>query len=199
MATDDRTRTGHPVPDTVRALGGAVADLAERPLFGLDADATREALLEIADLESRLGAYKLAVAAHADQVRVGSDTGVTSTGVWWAVATRERRRTMAGLVKLAVALDTRWHRVQTALGGARMNLEQAHVIVAALSDLPDDLDADLVDRAEELLVGYAALHDPSDLQRLGRGSCRWWPPRSARRPTARSSKRLNAKPPRSNA
>ena len=107
MATDDRTRTGHPVPDAVRALVGAVCDLAQRPLFGLEADATREALLEIADLESRLSAYKLAVTAHADDVGVGEDTGCTSTGVWWAVATHQRRRTMAGLVKLPVALDTR--------------------------------------------------------------------------------------------
>ena len=74
---------------------------------------------------------------------------------------------MAGLVKLAVAVDTRWHRVQTALGAARMNLEQASVIVRALADLPTDLDAELVDRAEELLVGYATLHDPDELQRLG--------------------------------
>ena len=167
MATDEDTRTGHPVPAGVRALAAAVSDLAERPLFAVDAATTREALVEVTALESKLTAYKLALAAHAEQVQIGADTGATSTGVWWAVATRQRRSTATAQVKLGVALDTRWHRVRDALASAAMNPDQVRVVVKALEDLPEDLDTDLLAEAEEALVEFARVHDPVELTTLG--------------------------------
>ena len=107
MATEEDTPTGHPVPAGIRTLAADVSALAQRPLFALDAASTREALVEVTALESKLSAYKLALAAHADQVQVGAESGCTSTGLWWALATRQRRSTTTAQVNLALALDTR--------------------------------------------------------------------------------------------
>ncbi len=179
MATDEDTptghtggtgrtgHTGHPVPAGVRALAAGVTGLAERPLFALDPATTRETILELADLRSRLAAYELSVLAHAEHAQVGAETGATSTGAWWAVATRQRRTTTTAQVRLGVALETRWHRVHDALASAAMNPEQTRVVITALEDLPEDLDHDLVARAEETLVGYATVHDPVELTTLG--------------------------------
>ncbi len=101
-------------------------------------------------------------------MKVGADSGATSTGVWWAVATRQNRRTAAGQVRLANALESRWHRVRDALADAAMSLEQARVVVRALDDLPDDIPADVVASAEQTLVELALVHDPDALALLGK-------------------------------
>ena len=167
MATDEGTHTRHPVPTGVRALGADVTALAQRPLFALDAATTRETVLELAELKSRLAAYEYAVLAHAEQVGVGAQTGCTSTGVWAANATHQRKNVCAAQVRLATSLEARWHRVRHALATGVMNPEQVRVVVTALEDLPADLDTDLVTQAEEVLVGYATDFDPQELQTLG--------------------------------
>ncbi len=83
------------------------------PLFALDAAVTRETIVALADLKARLAAYEYAVLAHAEQVKVGSETGCTSTAVWAANATRTRKNVVAGQVRLATSLESRWHRVRT--------------------------------------------------------------------------------------
>ena len=115
MATDEDTTTRHPVPTGVRDLSAGVTALAERPLFALDAAVTRETIVALADLKARLAAYEYAVLAHAEQVQVGSETGCTSTAVWAANATRTRKNVVAGQVRLATSLESRWHRVRDAL------------------------------------------------------------------------------------
>ncbi len=167
MATDEDTATGHPVPAGVRALSASVTALAERPLFALDAATTRDTIVALADLKSRLAAYEYAVLAHADQVQVGADTGCTSTGVWAANATRSPKNVSAAQVRLATALETRWTKVRDALAAGTMNPDQVRVVVNVLEDLPGDLDQKLLDQAEEALVAYAANFDPQELKQLG--------------------------------
>ena len=48
------------------------------------------------------------------------------------------------------------------------NLAQAQVIVAALDELPADLDPEIKTKAEQTLVTYAREFDPTQLRRLGR-------------------------------
>ncbi|VXB81604.1 HNH endonuclease signature motif containing protein [Nocardioides sp. AX2bis] len=167
MATTEDTTTGHPVPCAVRALSASVTALAERPLFALDAATTRQTIVALAELKSRLAAYEYAVLAHAEKVAVGADTGCTSTGVWAANATRSPKNVSAAQVRLATALQTRWHRVRDALANGSMNADQVRVVVNALEDLPEDLDAALLAQAEEALVAYAANFDPTELRQLG--------------------------------
>ncbi|VXB84695.1 HNH endonuclease signature motif containing protein [Nocardioides sp. AX2bis] len=150
MATIKDTTTGHPVPCSVRALSASVTALAERPLFALDVATTRDTIQALAVLESKVASLKLAVLAHADEVQVGSDTGCTSTGVWAANATRSRKNVCAAQVKLATALESRWTKVRDALASGAMNADQVRVVVNALEDLPEDLDAALLIQAEEI-------------------------------------------------
>ena len=105
MATEEDTTTGHPVPAGLRALSASVTALAERPLFALDAATTRDTIVALAEVKSRLAAYEYAVLAHAEEVKVGADTGCTSTGVWAANATRSRKNVTAAQVRLATALE----------------------------------------------------------------------------------------------
>ena len=175
MATDEQP-PGHAAG--VRALGVAVADLAQRPVFTFDAPTTRETLLELDRLQCHLDAYRLTLAAHADQVRVAEATGATSTATWWAINTRRARTTTHRETRTGQALTERYHRVRDALAGAACNLEQAVVIVGALDTLASNLtelekagdltvDPGLLAKAEAHLVELAALHDPGELRTLG--------------------------------
>ena len=157
MAKDDETLTRHPVPAGVRAVEQQVAEvagvLADRSL-SLDAASTRDTSVALAAAEARLASLRLAVAAHADVVKVGADSGATSTGVWWAVATAaeppHRRRAGQAGQRAGVPVAPR----PDSARGRAMSAEQARVVVRALEDLPDDLPADTVASAEETLVGW---------------------------------------------
>ncbi len=170
MATDDRrtpTGTVHPLPTRVGALSVEVGSLCETSLLGLDAASTRESLIALTRLRAQVDAMTMRVAAHAEQVQVGADSGATSAGVWWAVSTRQNRPTAAGLVRLATALE-RWRTVAAGCARGDVTQEQARVIVHALEELPADLEAEQVTLAEKVLVGHAADHDPATLTILGR-------------------------------
>jgi hypothetical protein len=58
--------------------------------------------------------------------------------------------------------------VDQALAAAAINVEQAHVIVGAVDDLPDDLDPGVVEEAEAFLLREAQDHDATALRILGR-------------------------------
>ena len=70
-------------------------------------------------------------------------------------------------MRLAKALEDR-ELTRRALAEARVNLEQAQVIVRALDDLPDGLDPELVVKAEAHLIEQAADFDAKALKCLGR-------------------------------
>ncbi len=168
MATDEDTRTGHPLTCAVRALRGQVGDLLERPLFTLgeaDAGAT---LVELTALAAQVAALELQVAAHAETVGVGTESGAASAGVWWAVATNQDKGAAIGKTRLGQDLSDRWTRAGTALAAGEVTVDQARVIVNALNDLPAaDLDAQVLLDAEIALVDLAADHSPRELRILG--------------------------------
>ena len=166
---DDTTQTdlGHRVPVGLRGLREQVGGLLEASLLGLGEDDARTALVEVTALAAQVAALELALAAHGHDIGVEDASGATSAGAWWAVATRQTRRSAIGKVKLGRGLQTRWHRVDAALRGAQLVPEQAQTIVRALEDLPTDLDQELIDQAEQLLVEYAQVHDAAALAVLG--------------------------------
>jgi hypothetical protein len=121
----------------------------------------------------RLAEVELRVLHQADRAGVGDDVGATHTPAWWAHATGQPVPAALGVAKLAEHLDTGHEPTRVALAAGRVTTDQAKVIVAAVEELPADLDPGLVADAEHHLVGLADLDgdlrlDPRDLRIAGR-------------------------------
>lgn len=128
MATDEDACSGPPVPDGIHTLAASVSAREAAAVRPRRSDHP-PTVLALADLQARLAAYEYAVLAHADQLQVGADTGCTSAGVWAANATRTRKNVTAAQVRLATAVETRWHRVRDA--ATTMNRTGRELLVAA--------------------------------------------------------------------
>ena len=150
----------------VAVIAGALTDLDEVSLLGLDQAATAASLVEIAVAEARLGELKHRVLAHASQVRVEEATGAATTATWLARATRTTVRSSRRAVHLAAALET-YQRLRAGYAAGRVNTEQAEVIARALDAVPVDIPATVKAAAEQRLVDLAAHHDACDLRVLG--------------------------------
>ncbi len=156
----------HQVDRGVAVIAGALTDLDEVSLIGLDQAATAASLVEIAAAEARLGELKHRVLAHASSVRVEEATGAATTATWLARATRTTVRSSRRAVHLATALET-YARLREGYAAGRVNTEQAEVIARALDALPVDIPASVRAAAEERLVDLAGHHDACDLRVLG--------------------------------
>ncbi|MBB6629287.1 DUF222 domain-containing protein [Nocardioides sp. KIGAM211] len=164
--TDDGPR--HAISRAVRDVGERLSDVAEAPVWSMTPDEAGATLVELTRLSARVAELEARVALHASAVEVGASVGATSTPAWWATQTIQTHRSTAAKLHLAEALG-RWHVVRQALSSGALLTEQAQVIMQALDDLPDDIDAETRVLAEKHLVDLAADHDAIDLRRLGRG------------------------------
>ena len=156
----------HQVDRGVAVIAGALTDLDEVSLIGLDQTATAASLVEIAAAEARLGELKHRVLAHASSVRVEEATGAATTATWLARATRTTVRSSRRAVHLATTLET-YQRLREGYAAGRVNTEQAEVIARALDALPTDIRGQIGAAAEQRLVELAAHHDACDLRVLG--------------------------------
>ncbi len=156
----------HQVDRGVAVIAGALTELDDVSLLGLDQTATAASLVEIAAAEARLGELKHRVLAHASQVRVEEATGAATTATWLARATRTTVRSSRRAVHLAAALET-YARLREGHAAGRVNTEQAEVIARALEALPVDIPSTVKAAAEQRLVELAAHHDACDLRVLG--------------------------------
>ena len=156
----------HQVDRGVAVIAGALTELDEVSLLGLDQTATAASLVEIAAAEARLGELKHRVLAHASSVRVEEATGAATTATWLARATRTTVRSSRRAVHLATTLET-YQRLRAGYAAGRVNTEQAEVIARALDALPTDIPNTVKADAEQRLVELAAHHDACDLRVLG--------------------------------
>ena len=157
MSTGTRLPIGelHAVLDEVLAVDPVYLTTAEK----------RSASLGLARAEARLQAARLRLlAASAD---VAEETGDRSAATWLANETREAHGTVRRDSALAGALEARWTHVADTLGRGSVNLAQARVIATSLDALPRDLGADLLAKAEALLVDEAATLGPRELRVFG--------------------------------
>ena len=155
----------HPLLRCLASVDRLLDDVA-----GLDAAflSTREKMqaLRAVDRElSRLEGLRLGLLAVAGDVATGE--GAPSAGVWLAQESRAGAGSGARSQRLAEAID-RWPGVGAALREALLNPDQAAVIVAALDDLPGDLDPELAAKACAQLIGEAGHFGPRELRVLGR-------------------------------
>ncbi len=161
------TTPRHQVASATAQLRDIVDTLVDVSVWSMDAAETASTLVELTRLESQVMELRSRVAAHADELQAGSDVGATSTANWLAHQTRQTRPAAARTVRLGYDLATHDH-VRDALARGDLRVDQARVIIGAVAALPDDLDPDLVIRAERHLVAAAAEHDARTLKILGR-------------------------------
>ncbi|MBC7278932.1 HNH endonuclease signature motif containing protein [Nocardioides sp.] len=156
----------HPVLGAVVAITDTLDQVADANPSFMATDQKAATLVEIARAKAQLAELELRVMAAADDVAV--DSAARDIAAWLHHETRQRPEDLRADLRLAHALDRTYGRVAAAMRAGDCNLVQAQVIVAALDDLPADLDPEIKDRAEEALVGHATQFDPARLRRLGR-------------------------------
>lgn len=157
----------HPIVGFTRALSGALDRVLVREPAFLSADELRETLMALARQRARLDALELKVLAAADREQVGAASGAASTGAWLAHVTMADRPETAAKVRLARALDEDRSLTRQALAAGDHSVAHAAVIVRALADLPQDLGAGLLERAEKTLVEEARQLTPKQLRTVG--------------------------------
>ncbi|MGH3411967.1 MAG: DUF222 domain-containing protein [Marmoricola sp.] len=156
----------HPILAYAGAVEAGLKDVeGVEPVFMSTAD-KEAALLALDRAESRHRALRLRVLAAADDV--ADAHAVRDAAAWTANATRKDPASARADLRLAQALDRRWHRLSAALSEGAANTAQAQVIAQALEDLPDDLDPEVRERAETHLVGLTDEFGPKQLRILGR-------------------------------
>ncbi len=159
----------HPVVASVVGLRSELSSLAGSPVWGMSTADTEAGLVEVAALATQVAQLQLRLLNHAERVDVGVSVGATSAANWLAHTTRTTRPAVHRAARLASRLEDAHAAVDEALAAARINVEQAHVIVDAVDALPADfVDAETRDEAEAFLLREARDHDAKALRIMGR-------------------------------
>ena len=157
----------HRVSSAVAGVRSTLASVATVPLWSMDPLETTATLDEVKAARAQLAELETRLLAHADRIEVAAATGATSTANWHAHRTRTTRPAAHRAMRLATGLEGH-DLTRTALAAGRIHVEQAEAILRALADLPEDLDAVVVEKAERHLLDLAADHDAKALKHLGR-------------------------------
>lgn len=156
----------HPVLACAQAIDAAVEEVAGvDPLYMTTPD-KQSALTVLTRVGSRLEELRLRVLAGAEDI--ATDVAARDVAAWLAHTARLDGAATRRDLRLARALDARWHHVAAGLADGRVNRAQAEVVTAALQDLPKDLDPEIVRRCEERLVELCDEFGPRQLRILGR-------------------------------
>jgi hypothetical protein len=163
----------HPLVRFVAALESQLDEVADAAAWTMTPAELEAVLPRLTRAAARLAEIELRVLGAADRNDVGDDVGATSTPHWWAVATGQPIPAARAAAVLAEQLESGHETTRTALAAGRVNLAQARVLLAAVAELPDDLEPSLKADAEAHLVGLADLDgelrlDPRALRVAGR-------------------------------
>lgn len=115
---------------------------------------------------ARLEAWQSALAARAEATEAAWREHGTSTSTWLADAANLTRREAARLVASGQGLQ-RFAAVGRALSAGSVLPGQAGAITGVLDGLSEDLPPGSLDEAEQLMLGFAASHNATELRRLG--------------------------------
>jgi len=141
--------------------------VSDASVWSMDEAETGQTLIALARAKARLSELEARVAAHADEIHVGSDVAASSAANWLAHQTKQTRAEANSTVRLGHALEDHSF-TRDALASGGVCVEQARVIVDAVDRLPDHVDADLKMKAEAHLLAEAAHHDAKTLRILGK-------------------------------
>ena len=157
----------HRVTTAVADTRSALGSVAAVPIWSMDPAETTHALSEVQAARAQLAELEARLLAHADWTEIAAQTGATSTANWHAHTTRTTRLQAHRAMRLATGLEDH-DPTRTALATGQIHVEQAEAILRALTDLPEDLDQEIVEKAERQLLDLAASFDAKALKHLGR-------------------------------
>ena len=148
----------HPVTRVLDGVRGQLSSVAGTPVWSMDPTETTAAIAELQAAEAQLAELKARLLAHAERTEIAAQTGATSTANWHAHTTRTTRVAAHRVMRLAEGLEDH-DPTRTALATGQIHAEQAEAILRALTDLPEDLDQEMVEKAERQLLDLAASFD----------------------------------------
>lgn len=141
----------------------AAADAVE--VAGLGDAELAEAVVALAELESRAVALRMKVGVEAEARQLAAQQAFTGTDAWMAQLTGDTRTAMKGGLLVARLLQEKYHHAREAFAAGKLNFKQAKIIVDAAEAIPDWATREQVATAEDWLVGRAT----GTANRSGRG------------------------------
>src|SRR6478609_5694868 len=100
------TAPHHQVASATAHMRTVADGVIDASVWSMSAPEAAVTLVELARLKSQIIELEARVAAHADEVQVGTETGATSTANWLAHRTRQTRGAAFGVVRLGYDLST---------------------------------------------------------------------------------------------
>ena len=155
----------HPVVAFALGVREAAKDIAGVDPTFMTTDEKERALVELARAGAQLEACRMRVLAASGDV--ADAHGARDAAAWLAAETKAEHGPTRADLGLAGRLERR-ATVAGALFAGEISPAHARVIVVALDELPPDLPADIVQRAETTLVGHATEFRPAQVARPGR-------------------------------
>ena len=154
----------HPLVALARVLDQQLDAVAEVDPLYLPARDQATTLLGLARARERLAELELRVLAAADPDALSP--GVKSPGRWLAHETNQAVGLVAVREQLGHDLQ-RYELLRRAFAAGTVTEAQARAVVAVLDDLPTDLGAELLGKAEAAMVTEAGRCKPQELKRVG--------------------------------
>ncbi|WP_232421865.1 HNH endonuclease signature motif containing protein [Nocardioides sp. Iso805N] len=153
----------HQIQTTVVAIDAALSQAVDaNPIF-LSTTDKAATILDLRRLRARLEELELRVLASAQDV--AEEIGARDVASWLVAQEVADSRPAHVALALARGLEGR-PVVRAGLAAGRISVEHARVILDGLAALPEDLPAEVLDRAEAHLCDLATQHRPTDLRRL---------------------------------
>ncbi|RKN47876.1 HNH endonuclease signature motif containing protein [Micromonospora endolithica] len=148
-------------------LRAAVDDVVDVSPWALSEADLIAALDAVHLLEQRLAAARLGLVREVDSRGLATAQGAASTAGWLRDRLRITGRAARHMVAAAVSLDAGPAPARSALAQGTITVEQALVVVEAVGALPVEAGPEVADKAAQVLVDLAAVHEPIALRRLG--------------------------------
>ena len=156
----------HPILGCAQQVTEAVRVVADvQPVYMTAVEKT-DAVVALDRAINALRELQLRVVASAKDA--ADEVLARDNGAWMALVTHADPSAGRAEGRLAAALDSRWEQVRAGMAAGTVSVDQARVVVAALTALPSDLDPALVTKAEAQMVAYCTDFRPGELRKLGR-------------------------------
>jgi hypothetical protein len=154
----------HRVSAAIDAADAALAEVSDAPVWSMDAGQVSETLDALAAHEARTAALRARLLVHAEAVEANESMRLPG---WLARRHKLSRPEAHRRARVAKGLD-RHPLTAVALAESRVNDQQAEAILSGLAELPDDLDPDLTQKAEQHLIELAKDYDAKSLRGFAR-------------------------------